>query len=100
MKDTQDPDKASSLHCPMCGGTSVIYKTGGYGGMIYRCKDCGYMGAFVVEVDDDPGGANQAAEPGEERFQYPKEVGEKLQVPLWVKILAVLFLTVVILYIF
>jgi len=84
----------------MCGGTSVIYKTGGYGGMIYRCKDCGYMGAFVVEVDDDPGGANQAAEPGEERFQYPKEVGEKLQVPLWVKILAVLFLTVVILYIF
>jgi len=58
------------------------------------------MGAFVVELDDDPGGTNQAAEPGEEKLQYPKDVGDKFLVPLWVKILAILFLIVVILYIF
>jgi predicted RNA-binding Zn-ribbon protein involved in translation (DUF1610 family) len=100
MKYTNDPDTDSSLHCPLCGSTSVTYRTGGYGGMIYRCKDCGYMGAFVVEVDDGPENSIQAAELSGDRFQYPKEVGEIFLVPLWVKILAVLFLIVVILYIF
>jgi ribosomal protein L37AE/L43A len=100
MKDNSNSEMESSIHCPLCGSTSVTYKTGGYGGMIYRCKECGYMGAFVVEVDDDTEDAIQAAELSEERFQAPEAGGEKFQVPLWVKILAVLFVIVVILYVF
>jgi rubredoxin len=99
MKDNSNSEMESSLHCPLCGSTSVTYKTGGYGGMIYRCKECGYMGAFVVEVDDEPENVIQAAELGEE-FQVPEAGAEKFNVPLWVKILAVLFVIVVILYIF
>jgi len=99
MKDTNDPDTASTLHCPLCGSTSVTYKTGGYGGMIYRCKECGYTGAFVVEVDEEPEDAIQAAELSGEKFQARDEE-EGFQVPLWVKILAVLFVVVVILYVF
>lgn len=100
MKNTQDPDRPSSLHCPLCGSTSVTYKTGGYGGMIYRCKECGYTGAFVVEVDDKPGGDSQAAELNQVRTEEPEWSRDGLHVPLWIKILAILFLIVVILYIF
>ena len=68
--------------------------------MIYRCKECGYTGAFVVEVDDEPDNVIQAAELSEGSFQAPEAAEEKFQVPLWVKILAVLFVVVVILYVF
>lgn len=78
----------------------MTYKTGGYGGMIYRCKECGYTGAFVVEVDDDTDSDIQSAELNEERLQAPEAAEEKFQVPLWVKILAILFAIVVISYIF
>ena len=67
--------------------------------MIYRCKECGYTGAFVVEVDEEPEDAIQAAELSGEKFQARDEE-EGFQVPLWVKILAVLFVIVVILYVF
>lgn len=100
MKDNSSPEMESSLHCPICGSTSVTYKTGGYGGMIYRCKECGYTGAFVVEVDDDTDSDIQSAELNEERLQAPEAAEEKFQVPLWVKILAILFAIVVISYIF
>lgn len=67
--------------------------------MIYRCKECGYTGAFVVEVDDEPENVVQSSELSEEKLQAPEGAEEKFNVPLWVKILAVLFVIVVILYI-
>lgn len=50
-----------SLYCPRCGSTSVTLETGGYGGMIYRCKTCGFSGAFVIESDDESKIASWAA---------------------------------------
>jgi len=42
------------LCCPRCGSATDIYvETGGYTGNIYRCKKCGYRGAFIVEIEDD-----------------------------------------------
>ena len=41
------------LCCPRCGGTDVFLETGGYTGTIYRCKKCGYRGAFIVEIEDE-----------------------------------------------
>jgi hypothetical protein len=41
-----------TLHCPRCGSTSVTPDIGGYGGMIYRCKTCGFRGAFFIESED------------------------------------------------
>lgn len=31
----------------------IYLKTGGYVGKVYHCKDCSYMGALVVEADDE-----------------------------------------------
>jgi rubredoxin len=41
------------LCCPRCGGTGIFLETGGYTGTIYRCKKCGYRGAFILEIGDD-----------------------------------------------
>jgi tRNA(Ile2) C34 agmatinyltransferase TiaS len=50
------------LCCPRCGGTGIFLETGGYTGTIYRCKKCGYRGAFILEIGDDS-------------VQEPKETG-------------------------
>ena len=39
--------------CPMCGSRNVYVVDGGLMGMIYRCKECGYEGSFIVEIDED-----------------------------------------------
>ena len=39
--------------CPVCGSTGIYLVAGGYAGMLYRCKKCGYEGAFVIEEDQD-----------------------------------------------
>jgi predicted nucleic acid-binding Zn ribbon protein len=41
------------LCCPRCGGTDIYEEMGGYTGTIYRCKKCGYRGAFILEIRDD-----------------------------------------------
>jgi tRNA(Ile2) C34 agmatinyltransferase TiaS len=41
------------LCCPRCGGTGIFLETGGYTGTIYRCKRCGYRGAFILEIEDE-----------------------------------------------
>ncbi|RLI85377.1 MAG: TFIIB-type zinc ribbon-containing protein [Archaeoglobales archaeon] len=38
--------------CPMCGSTDVELDAGGYTGK-YVCKNCGYVGSFVVEMSED-----------------------------------------------
>lgn len=39
--------------CPVCGSSELYYETGGYVGKVYHCKDCNYIGALVVEADDE-----------------------------------------------
>ncbi len=37
------------LVCPVCNSTDVVYHIGGELGYQYRCKNCGYVGAFILE---------------------------------------------------
>ena len=39
--------------CPVCGNSELYYEVGGYTGTAYHCKDSGYIGAFVIEADED-----------------------------------------------
>lgn len=31
----------------------MYYEVGGYTGTIYHCKECGYIGAFVIEANKE-----------------------------------------------
>jgi DNA-directed RNA polymerase subunit RPC12/RpoP len=42
------------IRCPVCGSRELFRVVGGCMGELYRCKQCGYSGALVVEVDEDP----------------------------------------------
>ena len=39
--------------CPVCGSPDLYYEAGGYTGKIYHCKICDYIGALVVEADEE-----------------------------------------------
>jgi uncharacterized Zn finger protein (UPF0148 family) len=39
--------------CPVCGSTDLYYEAGGYTGNVYHCKVCDYIGALVVEADEE-----------------------------------------------
>jgi hypothetical protein len=40
------------LKSALSAGTQIcIYEVGGYTGTVYHCKECGYIGAFVIEAD-------------------------------------------------
>ncbi|HON81343.1 MAG TPA: transposase [Methanoregulaceae archaeon] len=41
------------FQCPACGSREIYRVAGGCMGELYRCKECGYFGAFIVEVDED-----------------------------------------------
>jgi transposase-like protein len=43
------------LRCPVCGSTTIYPVTGGVFGQVYRCKECGYRGSFVLETDGEEG---------------------------------------------
>jgi len=36
--------------CPKCLGTRIDLYLGGYAGKLYRCLDCGYVGAIIIET--------------------------------------------------
>ena len=36
--------------CPVCGGRLELF-AGGYFGMIYECRNCGYRGVVALEVE-------------------------------------------------
>ena len=41
------------FYCPVCKSQEIYAVAGGYIGQVYLCKDCGYRGSFVLEVDDE-----------------------------------------------
>jgi C4-type Zn-finger protein len=41
------------LRCPSCGSCEIYPVAGGYLGSVYLCKECGYRGSLVLEVDED-----------------------------------------------
>ena len=53
------------LCCPVCKSKNIFPVAGGYIGQVYHCKDCGYRGSFVLEIDDDV--------PGDGAPEKPKE---------------------------
>ncbi|TAJ44803.1 IS1 family transposase [Methanofollis fontis] len=77
------------LRCPQCGSTDLYTMIGGYGGFRYRCKQCGYIGSFVLESDEElPSPVTR-----------PKESEEKkIAVPLWLKIVVALLVLYMLLY--
>ena len=76
---------ACMRRCPQCGSSDLFQLAGGYLGAEYRCKRCGYRGAFIVE--------------SEEEMPHP-EVSEKkspaMNIPLWIRIIAIIFLLIII----
>ncbi|MCI4434883.1 MAG: hypothetical protein RXP30_04630 [Thermoplasmata archaeon] len=40
------------LVCPVCGSTNIYYEAGMIEGQKYKCNDCGYVGSFIIEMDE------------------------------------------------
>ncbi len=38
---------------PVCAHIDLYYEAGGYTGKVYHCKICGYIGALIVEADEE-----------------------------------------------
>jgi DNA-directed RNA polymerase subunit RPC12/RpoP len=68
------------LRCPVCGSTTIYPVTGGVFGQVYRCKECGYRGSFVLETDEEEKekGAGKGPRAGEplEKGSDPGEPAE------------------------
>lgn len=56
------------LYCPNCKSQEIFAVVGGYVGQIYLCKDCGYRGSFVLEID----GADAFREIEKENKDHPQ----------------------------
>jgi predicted RNA-binding Zn-ribbon protein involved in translation (DUF1610 family) len=39
--------------CPVCGSSELYYEAGSSIGKVYHCKDCNYIGALVIEADEE-----------------------------------------------
>lgn len=77
-----------TLHCPQCNGTDLYFETGLYQGRLYHCKTCDYTGPLVIIWDDEEKGSEVTPRREESiRLRFPV-------IPLWIKILAVVFLLV------
>ncbi|MDF1556764.1 MAG: hypothetical protein P1P80_01075 [ANME-2 cluster archaeon] len=50
--EAQSHSRASTiLTCPVCGSTNITYYMGLKTGVQYQCKDCDYVGTFIIEQD-------------------------------------------------
>lgn len=38
--------------CPVCGSTEIYYEAGMISGEKYKCNNCGYVGSFIIEIDE------------------------------------------------
>ena len=43
--------KVTTFLCPTCGSKELFYEAGLISGYKYHCKDCDYIGTFVIEKD-------------------------------------------------
>ena len=52
-RGTREPEERPKkvLTCPHCGSASLYYEAGLVTGYKYHCRDCDYVGAFVIERD-------------------------------------------------
>ncbi len=39
------------LICPVCKSDEIVLDSGGYTGK-YKCKNCGYVGSFIIELTE------------------------------------------------
>ena len=53
MEGKEKKEKKMVEVCPVCGSCELYYETGGAIGKVYHCKDCNYIGALVVEADEE-----------------------------------------------
>jgi transposase-like protein len=69
------------LRCPVCGSTTIYPVTGGLFGQVYRCKECGYRGSFVLETDEEEkeagSGKDSRTKESAEKESDPGEPAEK-----------------------
>lgn len=49
LEEGEKSHPKTSLLCPVCNSNNVTYYLGGQIGYMYQCKDCGYIGALVIE---------------------------------------------------
>jgi transposase-like protein len=47
------------FYCPACKSQEIYALAGGYIGQIYVCKECGYRGSFVLEIDEAGSGGGE-----------------------------------------
>ncbi|MEE8198116.1 MAG: hypothetical protein V3R48_00170 [Thermoplasmata archaeon] len=43
-----------TLICPECSSSNLYWEAGMIAGQLYHCRDCDYVGAFVVELEPEP----------------------------------------------
>lgn len=54
MKDLPgSPDKIMIQQCPECGSNELYYESGFLTGYVYHCKECDYIGSFIIEKELD-----------------------------------------------
>ena len=47
------PEERKDMKCPKCKSQSITHFAGGVTGT-YLCKECGYVGVFVIEEEERP----------------------------------------------
>ena len=50
-KKAKKTSKVTTFLCPSCGSKELYYEAGLISGYKYHCKDCDYIGSFVIEKD-------------------------------------------------
>ncbi len=50
-KRSRKSKKITTYLCPNCGGKELFYEAGFITGYKYHCKDCDYIGSFIIEKD-------------------------------------------------
>ena len=51
IEDVQSKEKLIEV-CPVCGSPELYFEAGGVEGL-YHCKHCGYIGAFVIDANEE-----------------------------------------------
>ncbi len=64
------------LVCPVCKSIEIELDTGGYTGKYY-CKNCGYIGSFILEMTEGEYKELLESEKFEKHFEVSKKPEEK-----------------------